>query len=83
MKDYCQPAQGEVIIIDGKIVKGFYDNSSGLGAIHMVNDFATENGVSLGQNKVYENSNKITVIPELLEVSDISGYLVTVDMMEC
>lgn len=47
MKDYCELTKDEIIAIDGKIVKGSYDDSYGLGAIHMVNDFATENGVSL------------------------------------
>ncbi|EKO3774636.1 ISAs1 family transposase, partial [Vibrio metschnikovii] len=54
-----------------------------LGAIHMVNAFATENGVCLGQYKVYEKSNEITAIPELLQLLDISGCLVTIDAMGC
>lgn len=35
-------------------------NSRYLGATHIVNVFATENGVSLGQHKVYKKSNEIT-----------------------
>jgi hypothetical protein len=69
--------------IDGKTVRGSYDDSRGLGAIHMVNAFATENGVCLGQHKVYEKSNEITAIPELLQLLDISGCLVTIDAMGC
>lgn len=48
MKDCTELAKGEVIAIDGKTVRGSYDDSRGLGAIHMVNVFATENDVSLG-----------------------------------
>lgn len=51
-----------MVAIDGKIVRGSYDDSyddsSGLGAIQMVNAFATENGVTLGQQKVYQKSNE-------------------------
>ncbi|WP_081324574.1 ISAs1 family transposase, partial [Vibrio cyclitrophicus] len=83
MKDCTELTKGEVIAIDGKTVRGSYDDSRGLGAIHMVNAFATENGVSLGQHKVYEKSNEITAIPELLELLDISGCLVTIDAMGC
>ncbi len=83
MKDCTELTKGEVIAIDGKTVRGSYDDSRGLGAIHMVNAFATENGVSLGQHKVYEKSNEITAIPELLELPDISGCLVTIDAMGC
>ncbi|PMM14356.1 hypothetical protein BCT61_17830 [Vibrio breoganii] len=49
----------------------------------MVNAFATENGVSLGQQKVYRKSNEITAIPNLLELLEISGCLVTIDAMGC
>ncbi len=66
MKDCCELTKGEVVAIDGKTVRGSYDDSRGLGAIHKVNAFATENGVSLGQHKVYEKSNEITTILELL-----------------
>lgn len=66
MKDCCKLTKGEVVAIDGKTVRGSYDNSRGLVAIHMVNAFATENGVSLGQHKVYEKSNAITAIPALI-----------------
>lgn len=52
MKDCCELTKGEVIAIDGKTVRGSYDDSRGLGAIHMVSTSATENGVSLGQQKV-------------------------------
>lgn len=41
---------------------GSYDDSRGLGTIHMVNAFATENSVSLRQHKVYEKSNDIISI---------------------
>lgn len=83
MKDCCELTKGEVVAIDGKTVRGSYDDSRGLGAIHMVNAFATENGVSLGQQKVYQKSNEITAIPKLLELLDISGCLVTIDAMGC
>ena len=83
MKDCCELTEGEVIAIDGKTVRGSYDDSNGLDAIHMVNAFATENGVSFGQHKVYEKANEITAIPELLELLDISGCLVTIDAMGC
>lgn len=83
MKDCCELTKDEVIAIDGKAVRGSYDNSRGLGAIHMVHVFATENGVSFGQHQIYEKSNEITSIPELLELHNISGCLVTIDAKGC
>lgn len=69
------------MLLTVKTVRDSYDDSVGLGAIHLLNAFANENGVSLGQHKVYEKSNEITAIPELLELLDISGCLVTIDAM--
>ncbi|MBU2896906.1 hypothetical protein [Vibrio hepatarius] len=66
MKDYTELTKGEVIANGGKTVRGSYDDSRGLSAIHMVNSCATENGVILGQHKVYRKSKEIIAIPELV-----------------
>lgn len=75
--------EGEVIAIDGKTARGSYNKSKAKGAIHMVNAFATRNGMSIGQVKVNAKSNEITAIPELLELLDIRGCLITIDAMGC
>jgi predicted transposase YbfD/YdcC len=74
---------GEVIAIDGKTARGSYNKSKAKGAIHMVNAFATRNGMSIGQVKVNVKSNKITTIRELLELLDVRGCLITIDAMGC
>ncbi len=45
--------------------RGSYDDARGLSAIHVVNAFATENGISLRLYTVYEKLNDITAISEL------------------
>lgn len=72
---------GEVIAIDGKTVRRSYDASGDKGAIHMVSAWASENRLVLGQRKVDDKSNEITAIPQLLEVLDIHGCIVTLDAM--
>ncbi len=52
-------------------------------AIHMVNAFATVNGMSIGQQKVDSKSNEITAIPKLLDLLDVKGCLITIDAMGC
>lgn len=47
-----------MLAIYGKTVRSSYGDSRGLGAIHIVSTFATENGVSLVQRKVYRKSNE-------------------------
>ncbi|GIA70024.1 Transposase [Vibrio cholerae] len=83
MKDCHTLTDGEVIAIDGKTLRGSYDRSKGKGTIHMVNAFATANGMSIGQLKVDSKSNEITAIPKLLDLLDVKGCLITIDAMDC
>ncbi len=83
MKDCHTLTDGEVIAIDGKTLRGSYDRSKGKGTIHMVNAFATVNGMSIGQQKVDSKSNEITAIPKLLDLLEVKGFLVTIDAMGC
>ncbi len=74
---------GDIIAIDGKTLRGSYDKGKQKGAIHMVSAFCVENSVVLAQCKTDEKSNEITAIPELLEMLDLKGCLVTIDAMGC
>lgn len=73
----------EGISIDGKTVRHSYDHFNGQKAIHMVSAWANENEIVLGQIKVDEKSNEITAIPQLLQVLDLRGCIVTMDAMGC
>lgn len=78
-----QVTKGQVIAIDGKTSRGSHDKSIGKDAIHLVNAWASTNGIALGQRKVADKSNEITAIPELLRLLDVSGCIVTIDAMGC
>jgi predicted transposase YbfD/YdcC len=75
--------ENRIVAIDGKTLRGSYDREADRAAIHMVSAWATENKLSLGQVVVHEKSNEITAIPELLQLLEISGALVTIDAMGC
>lgn len=75
--------QGQVIAIDGKQPRGSRDQRAGKSAINMVSAWAKENRLVLGQVKTGEKSNEITAIPELLEVLEVAGCIVTIDAMGC
>ncbi|WP_263080561.1 ISAs1 family transposase [Endozoicomonas sp. Mp262] len=75
-------SDSKIVALDGKTVKGSAWNK-GKDAIHMLNAWCTEAGLSLGQYKVDEKSNEITAIPELLKLLELSGSLVTIDAMGC
>ncbi len=74
---------GQVIAIDGKVLRRSHDYGIGKAAIDMVSAWATENHLVLGQVKVDEKSNEITAIPQLLKALDISGCIITIDAMGC
>src|SRR5207245_7273065 len=69
------------IAIDGKTLCG--SASSKLGPLHLVSAWATEANLTLGQVAVAGKSNEITAIPQLLELLDLKGELVTIDAMGC
>lgn len=72
-------SKGQVIAIDGKTVRGSHERRIGQDAIHLVNAWATGNGIALGQWKTDTKSNEITAIPPLLRQVNVAGCIVTVD----
>jgi len=79
----AEKTQGEVVAVDGKTLRRSYDKSDDKAAIHMVNAWASETGIVLGQLKTSEKSNEITAIPELLDMLEVSGCIVSIDAMGC
>ena len=78
-----QIMEGQVIAIDGKVLRRSHDRGSGKAAIDRVSAWATANHLVLGQVKVDEKSNEITAIPQLLKALEISGGLITIEAMGC
>ena len=50
--------------------------------MHIVSAWARANGITLGQEKVKDESNEITAIPTLIEALDLQECL-TIDAMGC
>jgi len=83
IKAVYQITEGQIIAIDGKKLRRSHDKTIGKQAIHMVSAWAAENRLVLGQVKVADKSNEITAIPQLLDVLEIAGCIVTIDAMGC
>lgn len=75
--------EGQVIAIDGKVLRRSHDKGIGKAAIDMVSAWACANRLVLGQVKVDAKSNEITAIPKLLKALEVSGCIVTIDAMGC
>jgi predicted transposase YbfD/YdcC len=76
------------IAIDGKTLRRSFqksaDQKSRAGEpVHIVSAFAACERLVLGHVKVSEKSNEITAIPELLDLIDIKGAVITIDAMGC
>lgn len=82
------PADGQSgekahIAIDGKTLRRSHDRKNGLGPMHIVSAWASDRGITLGQVATEEKSNEITAIPQLLELIDVEGAIVTIDAAGC
>jgi len=51
VRDVFRITKGQIIAIDGKTLRRSHDRTKGKDAIHMVNAWATHNGIALGQWK--------------------------------
>jgi predicted transposase YbfD/YdcC len=71
------------IVIDGKALCGSRDSAQGKTALHLVSAWARHNRLTLAQVATEEKSNEITAIPQLLQLLDLDGALVSIDAMGC
>jgi predicted transposase YbfD/YdcC len=69
------------IAIDGKTLRG--SAGAALGPLHLVSAWAAQAQLTLAQVAVDGKSNEITAIPQLLELLDLRGALVTIDAIGC
>ena len=81
MADTCATLGVTQVAIDGKVMHG--SGGAGRSCLHVVSAFATDLGLTLGQQVVADKSNEITAIPELLRVLDLTGAVVSIDAMGC
>jgi len=74
---------GQIVALDGKTLRRSHDKATGKEALHMLSAWASENRVVLGQMKVGDKSNEITAIPQLLDMLEVAGCIVTIDAIGC
>ena len=79
--DNTESSGGRSVNIDGKTICG--SKNSKHPAYHVVSAWVSETHITLGELAVDEKSNEITAIPELLDLIDVEGDIVTIDAMGC
>ncbi len=76
-------SKGSLVSLDGKNLCGSREPLKGKKALNIVSAWASEASVVLGQVRCEEKSNEITAIPELLNILDLAGCIVTIDAIGC
>jgi predicted transposase YbfD/YdcC len=71
----------EIVAFDGKTIRASKDTPGGKKAIHVLSAWAAENRLILGELAINEKSNEITAIPQLLDMLNVKGCIVTIDAM--
>lgn len=80
---FAHSLKGHGVAIDGKVLKGSFDQAAGKSPLHTITAFATESKLVLRQLSVDDKSNEIPAVPMLLELLDLAGSVVTLDAMHC
>ncbi len=71
--------KGKQIIIDGKAIRGATEKCTNGNIPHIVSAYLADIWIAIGQVKVDDKSNEITAIPELIDILDIDGCIITID----
>ena len=79
VKGIAHQKSGKHIAIDGKAVRAATKKVQNGTIPYVISAFMCGCGLSVGQKEVGEKTNEITEIPQLLDLIDITGCLVTID----
>lgn len=71
----------EVISFDGQTERGTAEKRKGLSGIHLMNAWSADNRICIGQIKVDDKSNEIIAMPQLMDMLDLKGTIITADAM--
>jgi len=74
-------AEGDIIAIDGKTLRGSRGWNELDRPLHLLHAWSSDLGVCLGQVSVDEKSNEITAFPKLIERLELKGTIVTADAL--
>lgn len=81
MKQISPNLHTKLIAIDGKTVRGSHDGFKR--PVHILSAFIADTKMVIGHLKVGEKTNEISMLPDLLQIIDIEGAIVSLDAMGC
>jgi predicted transposase YbfD/YdcC len=75
--------EGLTISFDGKTIRSTGKMEKYKKPMHIVSAHIAEMGITFGQQTVYEKSNEIPAVRELIELLDLNGCMVVADALNC
>ena len=75
--------KGQLLAIDGKTLRRSHDRRQNKGPLQLVSAWASASRLVLAQTEVARDSNEITAIPELLQMLELSGCIVSIEAIGC
>jgi predicted transposase YbfD/YdcC len=82
-RDLAEVSGGELIALDGKMLRRSFQGVGRRAAIDMVSAWCAGNRLVLGQLATEDKSNEITALPKLLDLLELRGAVVTIDAAGC
>ena len=71
------------VAVDGKTLRGAYTTATKRAPWHLVQAWATDHGLVLGQVAAAGATGEQTLLPQLLDLLDVGGAVVTIDALGC
>jgi predicted transposase YbfD/YdcC len=75
--------EGYTVSFDGKTVRSTNKMSAYDSPLHIVSAHIAELGITFGQETVYDKSNEIPAVRELIKLLNLKGCLVVADALNC
>ena len=75
--------EGYTVSIDGKTIRSTGKMAKYDSPLHIVSAHIAELGITFGQQAVYDKSNEIPAVRELIELLQIKGCMVVADALNC
>ena len=75
--------KGLTVSFDGKTIRSTGKMKKYNRAMHIVSAHIAEMGITFGQKTVYDKSNEIPAVRELLELFELNGCIVVADALNC
>jgi len=81
--ELIKTCRGKQIAIDGKTLRRSFEQAWAKLGLHMVSAWCVEEQLVLGQVATEQKSNEISAVPQLLDLLDLQGAIVSVDALNC